>query len=259
MPPAVEESNQLESTTVWINRTSTTVKGGRRLSFAALVVVGDRNGSVGVGYGKGRGVPNAIEKAQKIARNSLFKVTMNGGTLPHAVTGKFLSSKVRLLPAAPGTGVIAGGTVRAVLEMAGVHDCLTKCYGSTAKANLAKAAMAGLRGLRSRDEVARLRGVDIESTTVDEFLEASRIQKLRDAAAQPAPTPTEAKEEDKPAEASAPAEAAAEAPVTEAPATEAPASEAPAAPEETPAEATPEAAAEAPAEESAQDETKSEG
>ncbi|MEM9294362.1 MAG: 30S ribosomal protein S5 [Planctomycetota bacterium] len=234
MPAAVEESQQLESTTVWINRTSTTVKGGRRLSFAALVVVGDRQGTVGVGYGKGRGVPAAIEKAQKIARKNLFKVTMTGGTLPHMVQGRFLSSSVRLLPAAPGTGVIAGGTVRAVLEMAGVQDCLTKCYGSTSKTNVAKAVVEGLKALRSRETVASLRGVEIKSSAIDEVLEASRLAVEASAAAAPAapakpalePKPEPAEEapaEEPVAEAPTEAEAPAE---SEAPAGEAPASEA---------------------------------
>jgi len=168
------ESGGLESTTVWINRTSTTVKGGRRLGFAALVVVGDRSGSVGVGYGKGRGVPVAIEKAQKDAKKNLFKVRLNEGTLTHPVVGRYCASKVRLIPAAPGTGVIAGGTVRAVLEMVGVQDCLTKAYGSTSKANLCKAVVDGLQQLRQRNEIAELRGVEIKQSTVDETLETSR-------------------------------------------------------------------------------------
>ncbi|MEM7681157.1 MAG: 30S ribosomal protein S5 [Planctomycetota bacterium] len=234
MSPAAQESQQLESTTVWINRTSTTVKGGRRLSFAALVVVGDRRGTVGVGYGKGRGVPAAIEKAQKIARKNLFTVTMNGGTLPHMVQGRFLSSSVRLLPAAPGTGVIAGGTVRAVLEMAGIQDCLTKCYGSTSKTNVAKAVMEGLRLLRSREEVAALRGVEIKATAIDEVLEASRLSMEAKAAASPAPAkpalepkPEPEAEPEAKQEAAAPAESAAEAAVeSEAPAEETPSAEA---------------------------------
>ena len=169
-----ESAGTLESTTVGIFRTATVVKGGRRFSFASLVVVGDRNGHVGIGYGKGRGVPAAIEKAQKDAKKQLFKVNLRSGTIPHQVTGSFCSSKVRLIPAAPGTGVIAGGTVRAVLEMAGVHDCLTKAYGSTNKKNLVKATVEGLRALRTRESIADLRGVQIESSTVDELLESSR-------------------------------------------------------------------------------------
>ena len=174
MPEVLDETSALESTTVAINRTATTVKGGRRMSFSALVVVGDRNGSVGVGYGKGRGVPNAIEKAQKDAKKNMFKLIQRGSTLPHQVTGRFGASSVRLIPAAPGTGVIAGGTVRAVLEMAGVRDVLTKAYGSTNAINLTKAVVDGLKQLRTREQVAALRGVEIVSTTVDEMLANSK-------------------------------------------------------------------------------------
>ena len=168
------EGNSLESTTVAINRTSTTVKGGRRLSFAALVVVGDRDGKVGIGYGKGRGVPAGIEKAQKDARKNLTAMHRLGGTIPHQVTGKYCASMVKLMPAAPGTGVIAGGTVRAVLEMAGIKDCLTKAYGSTNKINLSRAVFKALQQLRTREEIASLRGVEIESSHVDEILEANK-------------------------------------------------------------------------------------
>ena len=166
--------NSLESTTVSINRTVKTVKGGRNLSFAALVVVGDRDGSVGIGYGKGRGVPAGIEKAQKYARKNLTKMHRLGGTIPHQVTGRYCASMVRLMPAAPGTGVIAGGTVRAVLEMCGIKDCLTKAYGSTNKINLSRAVFHALSQLRTREEIASLRGVEIESSHVDEILEANK-------------------------------------------------------------------------------------
>ncbi|MBB6431043.1 small subunit ribosomal protein S5 [Algisphaera agarilytica] len=174
MAEFLEDSNALESTTVAINRTATTVKGGRRMSFSALVVVGDRNGNVGVGYGKGRGVPAAIEKSQKDAKKNLFAVKLRAGTLPHEVKGRSCASSVKLIPAAPGTGVIAGGTVRAVLEMAGVKDCLTKAYGSTNKINLCRAVIDALKHLRTREEIAALRGVDIESSTVDEMLSAAK-------------------------------------------------------------------------------------
>jgi small subunit ribosomal protein S5 len=174
MAEFLEDSNALESTTVAINRTATTVKGGRRMSFSALVVVGDRNGRVGVGYGKGRGVPTAIEKSQKDAKKNLFSVKLHGGTLPHQAEGKSCASRVRLIPAAPGTGVIAGGTVRAVLEMAGVHDCLSKAYGSTNKINLCHAVVEALQSLRTREEIAELRGVKIESSSVDEMLTAAK-------------------------------------------------------------------------------------
>jgi len=171
MPELLEDTSQaLESTTVGIFRTATVVKGGRRFSFAALVVVGDRRGSVGIGYGKGRGVPVAIEKAQKAARKNLVKIQMKDGTLPHPIEGRFGASMIRLLPAAPGTGVIAGGTARAVLEMAGVQDCLTKAYGSTNKKNLSKAVLDGLTRLRTKEQVASHRGVTIDSTAVDELI-----------------------------------------------------------------------------------------
>ena len=170
----VDEGQALESTTVGIFRTATVVQGGRRFSFAALVVVGDRNGNVGLGYGKGRGVPVAIEKAQKDARKNLFRVPMNGSTLPHPIEGRFGSSRVRMLPAAPGTGVVAGGTTRAVLEMAGVGDVMTKAYGSSNQKNLCKAVVQGLQSLRTREYVASQRHVSIESTAVDEMLEASQ-------------------------------------------------------------------------------------
>lgn len=174
MAEFLEDSNALESTTVAINRTATTVKGGRRMSFSALVVVGDRNGNVGVGYGKGRGVPAAIEKSQKDARKNLFAVKLRGGTLPHEVIGRSCASSVKLIPASPGTGVIAGGTVRAVLEMAGIRDCLTKAYGSTNKINLCRAVIEALKTIRTREEIASLRGVEIESSSVDEMLAAAK-------------------------------------------------------------------------------------
>ncbi len=166
-----EAQGTLESTTIWVNRTAATVKGGRRFSFCALVAVGDRHGNVGLGYGKAPGVPAAIEKAQKEAKKKLRPIELNRGTVPHEVTGRFCSSKVRLIPASPGTGVIAGGTVRAVLELAGVRDCLSKSYGSTNKINLARATLEGLLSLESRQTIAEHRGIEIERTTVDEKIE----------------------------------------------------------------------------------------
>lgn len=173
------QDSQLESTTVKINRTAATIKGGRRMSFAALVVVGDRRGNVGIGYGKAPGVPAAIEKAQKDARKKLVPVKLQHGTLPHPVTGKFGASSVRLIPAAPGTGVVAGGTVRAVLEMVGVQDCLTKAYGSTNEINVCKAVMAGLGQLRMREDIERLRGQSLEKTHVETAYEASKLMQLQ--------------------------------------------------------------------------------
>jgi len=169
-----DESQELESTTVGIYRTAAVVKGGRRFSFSALVVVGDRRGRVGIGYGKAPGVPSAIEKAQKNARKQMFQVALQEGTLPHAVNARFGASKVRMVPAAPGTGVIAGATVRAILEMAGVRDCLTKAYGSTNQKNLVKAALEGLRSLRRKNTLATVRGVELDDTDVERMLEAGR-------------------------------------------------------------------------------------
>lgn len=163
------ESQGFESNTVGVFRTAATVKGGRRFSFGALVVVGDRRGRVGFGYAKGKEVPPAIEKAEKDARRGLINVQLIKGTIPHSVLGRFGASEVRMLPASPGTGVVAGGTVRAVLELAGVRDCLTKCYGSTNKKNLVKATMEGLKQLRSKNQVEMRRGVSIETTHVEEF------------------------------------------------------------------------------------------
>lgn len=167
MAEMLDNSDSLESTTVKIYRTAATVKGGRRFSFAALVVVGDRNGRVGLGYGKAPGVPAAIEKAQKAARKEMISIPLVGGTLPHGITATFGASKIRLIPAAPGTGVIAGTTARAVLELAGVKDCMSKAYGSTNQKNLARAVMSGLQSLRTKDRVEALRGVTIETTDVE--------------------------------------------------------------------------------------------
>lgn len=173
MAELLDESTSLESTTVGVFRTAATVKGGRRFSFSSLVVAGDRRGQVGLGYGKANQVPPAIEKAQKEAKKSLVRVNLQEGTIPHEANGRFGASKVRLLPASPGTGVVAGAAVRAVLEMAGVTDCLSKCYGSTNKQNVVKATMDALRQLRSKAEIAELRGVELGETEVDERLSRS--------------------------------------------------------------------------------------
>jgi len=146
---------------VKVYRCAKVVKGGRRFSFGALVVVGDRNGRVGLGYGKANEVPMAVEKGRKQAIRQLEPMVLTGSTIPHEVLGKFGSSRVKLLPASEGTGVIAGASVRAVLELAGVKDCLTKVYGSTSPKNLAKATLRALGMLRDRETVERLRGVGI--------------------------------------------------------------------------------------------------
>ena len=171
MAEILDQSSHIESTTVAVDRTSTTVKGGRRFSFGALVIVGDRRGRVGFGYGKSNEVPNAVEKAQKYARKEMIPIPMLGSTIPHEVEGTFSASKVRLVPAAPGTGVVAGGTVRAILEMAGITDCLTKCYGSTTATNVVKATFDGLSRLRHPQEIADLRGVQLGQTTIEQRIE----------------------------------------------------------------------------------------
>lgn len=151
----------LEDKVIKIRRCAAVVKGGRRFSFNALVVVGDRQGRVGYGYGKANEVPPAVEKAVKDASRSLNKVSLKGDTIPHRIVGKYGSTVVVLVPAGPGTGVKAGPGVREVLELCGVRNVLTKAHGSTNAMNLVKATLAGLKQLRTKEQVEALRGITL--------------------------------------------------------------------------------------------------
>ena len=159
----VEEIAQdLTETLVKVNRSAAVVKGGRRFSFSALSVVGNRNGVVGHGFGKARQVPGAIDKAAKDGRKHLLRVPIvDDGSIPHEVTGRFCSSEIRILPASAGTGIIACSSVRAVCEMAGIRNILTKSYGSNNPINLVKATLAALAQLRTREQVRELRGLEV--------------------------------------------------------------------------------------------------
>ncbi|WP_250279492.1 30S ribosomal protein S5 [Frankia sp. Cppng1_Ct_nod] len=167
-----QDKNAYVERVVAINRVAKVVKGGRRFSFTALVVVGDADGTVGVGYGKAKEVPAAIAKGVEEAKKHFFKVPRIGSTIPHPIQGEAAAGVVLLKPASPGTGVIAGGPVRAVLECAGVHDVLSKSLGSSNPINIVHATVAALRGLMRPEEIAARRGLPIEDVAPPAMLRA---------------------------------------------------------------------------------------
>jgi len=162
MQMAANEEKEFKESVVFVNRVSKVVKGGRRFGFSAMVVVGDSNGSVGIGYGKAKDVSDAIKKGVTKAKKEMYKIKTRNNTIPHTVIGVHSGAKVLLRPASPGTGVIAGGAVRAIIEAAGIQDILTKSLGSDNNLNIVKATMEALISLKNAREVARLRGIPVE-------------------------------------------------------------------------------------------------
>ena len=160
-PDSFSDDRPMEEHVVKIYRCAKVVKGGRRFRFAALVIVGNRNGTVGVGYGKANEVPAAVDKGIKNAKKNLMQVHLKGNTIPHRIQCTYSSSKVVLVPAAEGTGVIAGVHLRPLLVLAGIRDVLTKCHGSTNPKNLCQAGLAALRGLRTAEMISKIRGVQL--------------------------------------------------------------------------------------------------
>lgn len=157
-----EEPVNLEETVVRINRCTTVTKGGKSMSFSALVVVGDKKGKVGIGFGKAREVPNAVNKAVKEAKKQMVEIPLKVDTIPHEIWGRYKAANIFLKPASPGTGIKAGASARAVLESAGIKNILTKCYGRRNPLNVVKATLLGLKALRTKEKVGELRGVKIE-------------------------------------------------------------------------------------------------
>src|SRR5579859_5049190 len=248
-PHYSSDRSDLTERVVSLNRVAKVVKGGRKFSFSALIVVGDGNGRVGAGLGKAREVPEAIRKGIEIAKRSMISVPMVGTTIPHEVRYKWGAARIMLKPAAPGTGVISGGAMRAVMELSGVKDVLTKSTGTNNPINTVRATLEAIQTMRTAQDVADLRGKTVEEIVGKRLAAAYRNaaatgripggpQAESDAAPVGAATPVEAKKEKAPAREGleAPAKQAEGSPATavaEAPAAEAPTAEAPAAPEPT--------------------------